>query len=239
MRVAAPHDFAKRIEFSSITKIYRIAKYILVELEVGETIIFHLGMSGRLILVNKYENNKHNHCIMSLSSGYYLVLYDPRRFGFYTVFKSQDVMQVTFLQKLGKDPLSKDFSAKYLMSKFCKSNTLIKQAIMDNKIVVGIGNIYANEALFASKISPLRRAKDLGLTDCENLVKNIIIILQKAIELGGSTLKDYRDSANNIGNFQNHFLIYKKEGERCDCSSIIKNIKISNRSSYYCPNCQK
>lgn len=221
-----------------IISISRRAKYLLIEFDGDLILVVHLGMTGNLLLQNNFVTQKHDHfaCLLNLPSGnqQWLVFNDIRRFGFVSLFtKNQQ-----FLPDLGPEPLNNEFDAKYLQQQLINKNITIKTAIMNNKIVVGVGNIYASESLFLAKISPLAIAKTLTFMQIENLVIAIKNILQKAINNGGSSISNYKNLNNKSGSFQLLHSVYNKK--ICPkCSAKINKITITGRSTYFCQNCQK
>ncbi len=232
------------LEGQKITNLRRRARYLIIETNEKMSLIIHLGMSGRLILKKNtafedYEIAKHDHFIAQINEDL-LVFNDPRRFGFVDLTKNTDIAEHKLLKTLGPEPLSDDFNAKYLADKLKSRNMPIKNLMMDNKIVVGVGNIYINESLFKSKIHPSRAAKSLKTAEIELLVKKIKTTLDKAINSGGSSINDYVDSNGNLGNFQNNFLVYGLENKKCaNCNDKIQKIVIGQRSTFFCNNCQK
>ena len=240
MRYSVVSNFAERIQNCTIKKVSRRAKYILIFLDNHEILIFHLGMSGRLFLSHELIVNQHNHCILKLLSNQFLIFYDPRRFGYYNIYTAKEFITSRIFNNLGVEPLSKEFTIDYL-KKYCQNTKkCIKQVLMDNKIVVGIGNIYANESLFLSKILPFRAANTITDQKICILITSIITTLNKAINFGGSTLRDYRTINGNSGNFQYHFLVYSRENQPCfNCHNKIARKVISGRATYFCIHCQK
>ena len=233
------------IEGNKITNLYRRARYLIIEIEEDLSLIIHLGMSGRLVLkknttFENYEIAKHDHFIAQIEDDL-LIFNDPRRFGFVDLIKSENIKEHKLLKTLGPEPLSGDFDAKYLAKKLKTSNSAIKKLMMDNKIVVGVGNIYINESLFKAKIHPIRTAKSLKTKEIELLVNEIKATLDKAINSGGSSINDYVDSNGNLGNFQNNFLVYglEKENFKVCNDNKIEKIDIGARSTLFCNNCQK
>jgi formamidopyrimidine-DNA glycosylase len=225
-------------ETQRIIKISRRGKYLLLQLKQGH-IIIHLGMSGCLRLVASNELlKKHDHVDIELDSGKLLRFNDPRRFG--CILWTTDVIeQHTLLKNLGPEPLTEDFNAAYFyhITRKCKRN--IKETIMDAKIVVGVGNIYAAEALFLANIHPLRIANTLDPYECEILVSKIKIILHHAIQRGGTTIRDFLASDGKPGYFKQELQVYGREEQACyQCESILKTTKIQQRASVYCPWCQ-
>lgn len=234
------------IEGKKITNIKRRARYLIIEIEKKYSLIIHLGMSGKLIYLsakttfNNYEKQKHDHFICKFKKGELLIFNDPRRFGFVDLVLSKDLQKNKFLSKLGPEPFDASFNEKYLQQKLKNKTTNIKTTMMDNAIVVGVGNIYINESLFLAKISPLKKANSLTRNEILHLIVAIQYILKKAIESGGSSINDYVDSNGATGKFQNNFKIYGLAGKKClECKNSIKRIVQNGRSTFYCPKCQK
>ncbi len=232
-------------EGQKITNLQRRARYLIIETSDKMSLIIHLGMSGRLVLkkntnFDNYEIAKHDHFIAQIEDDL-LIFNDPRRFGFVDLIKSDEISSHKLLKTLGPEPLSDEFDAKYLKTKLKDRTSAIKNLMMDNKIVVGVGNIYINESLFKSKIHPKRPAKSLKNKEIELLIDNIKKTLDFAINSGGSSINDYVDSNGNLGNFQNNFLVYGLEGQNCrSCNdNQIQRIVIGQRSTFFCENCQK
>ncbi len=220
-----------------IKQITRRAKYLIFHLEHGY-IICHLGMSGRLTLYKEApEILKHDH--VDIVSGEFTLRYnDPRRFGCIIYVKELENNQI--LGKLGPEPLESEFTEKYLFNKIKTRKTPIKQLIMDNAIVVGVGNIYACESLFLSNISPLRLGNDITNEECVTLVTNIQKVLTEAIAAGGSSLRDYKNANGELGYFQQQHNVYGRANQECrSCKTKIEEIRLGQRNSFYCPNCQK
>lgn len=224
-----------------IINIKRKAKYIIIDLIKG-SILIHLGMSGSIKIINLKNSfllpNKHDHIDIFFNSKIFLRYNDPRKFGLW--LWSYNIKQHFLLNNLGIEPLSKKFDSNYIY----QSSRLIKKPIkiylMDNKIVVGIGNIYANESLFKAKILPNRLANSLNKIECINLNKSIKKTLKKSIELGGTTIKNFFQINGEIGKFYAKLKVYKKYGSNClKCCSVIKLMKHNKRSTYFCPKCQK
>lgn len=228
----------EKLKNITIIDVTRRAKYILISTCSG-TLIIHLGMSGRLNIVPKDTPlKKHDHAVFIFNTGMSLRYNDPRRFGA-ILWTSEDPNQHSLLKKLGPEPFAKEFQAKYLFNKSRKVKITIKQYIMDASIVVGVGNIYANEALFFAQISPLRKAHSLTLIECKSLVSSIREILKKAIIAGGTTLRDFLAPSGNPGYFSQELLVYGREGMACvNCSKILSSIRIGQRATVYCGICQ-
>ncbi|OCG21815.1 DNA-formamidopyrimidine glycosylase [Gilliamella sp. wkB108] len=221
-----------------ILDVKRRAKYLLLQL-TNNWIVIHLGMSGSLrILVNQQEVAKHDHVDLVLSNGVILRYTDPRRFGCWLWTDSID--NVSQLKHLGPEPLSEAFSAEYLLAKAKNRQVPIKSWIMDNHIVVGVGNIYASESLFMAKINPNRKVSSLKLNEFVRLVTAIKYVLTKSIEQGGTTLKDFLQSDGKPGYFAQKLQVYGRAGEPClICQNEIKAQKIGQRNTFYCESCQK
>jgi formamidopyrimidine-DNA glycosylase len=208
-------------------------------------------MSGRILISGSKMGNffreptkisKHDHVIFELNDGTIITYNDPRRFGAMDLAKTNDLNNHKFLKKLGPEPLGNNFNSDYLRSRLSKKESPIKNVLLDQSVVSGLGNIYVCEALFMSGISPKKKAFKISKDKCEELVQNIRIILNAAIQAGGSSLKDFTDIQGNSGYFQFEFYVYGRDNQRCktrSCDRNIKRISQSGRSSFYCPNCQR
>ncbi len=248
LRWPVPSDVMKLKEVK-VDSVSRRAKYILIRILKGKntsnknarkgTLILHLGMSGRLtVLTNEKRPDKHDHVDFIFDNGMVLRYTDPRRFGS-ILWTTEDPNLHPLLAKLGPEPLSSDFSAQYLHQKSMHHKVMIKKLIMDQAIVVGVGNIYANEALFKAKISPLRIANTLSLAECKALVRAVKAVLEKAIEQGGTTLRDFLRPDGKLGYFVQKLSVYGREGESCpSCGEVLLAEKIGQRATVYCSNCQ-
>ncbi len=221
-----------------ILSVQRRAKYILLELASG-WIMIHLGMSGNLrLLTIPTPVDKHDHVDLLLTNGYCLRYTDPRRFGSWLWV--DDPLSSPLLRHLGPEPLSSHFNTRYLFERSRNKQVKIKSWLMNNTTVVGVGNIYANESLFIAGILPQRIASDLNLVEVKKLVTAIKKILTRAIEQGGTTLKDFLQTDGKPGYFSQELLVYGRAGKPCKlCGTIIRREKIGQRSSYYCPQCQQ
>lgn len=217
-----------------IEKVTRRAKYLQLHTKKG-VVTIHLGMSGSLrVLPTAIAPEKHDHIDVWLSNGEMLRYNDPRRFGAW-LWPDTDV-----LAALGPEPLSEAFTADYLFEKAQKRKMPVKTFLMTNVVVVGVGNIYANESLFMAGISPLRLANTLGLDDCERLTHAIKTVLAKAIEQGGTTLKDFKNAEGKPGYFAQELQVYGRAEAPCvQCGHALIGIKIAQRATVYCPNCQR
>ncbi len=231
-------NLAELITKQTIYRIERRAKYLLLYCDKG-TLIIHLGMSGRLSVLDVgIAPQKHDHVDIEFENGYVLRFTDPRRFGA-VIWTEQDPLYHPLINHLGPEPLSDEFNSDYLKNVLKNRTVAIKTAIMNGEIVVGVGNIYANEALHLSGIHPKKIAKTLKPKQLELLVTNIKHVLNKAITAGGTTLKDFRQSDGSAGYFAQELHVYGKNGQPCDhCGGTIEVIKLAQRASYYCPLCQ-
>jgi len=239
LRYIIPKSIIKIQKGLKITNIQRIAKYILIHFSNNFSIVVHLGMSGRLKIQREVKKrNKHDHFIIYFNNLKTLVLNDPRKFGFIDFDHTKNIYSRKYFTVLGIDALSKKLNSNHMYKKINKSEVPIKQILLNQHIVSGIGNIYASEILFDSKISPFTKGQDLSKFELNRLIKSIRKILVKAIKCGGSTIKDYASSDGKLGNFQSNFSVYNKEGKNISKFAIKKVIQYG-RSTYYCPELQK
>ena len=240
LRLPFPKNLSN-LSNQTIVSINRRARYILINITNNQTLLIHLGMSGKILYLSQPPKTpaKHDHFVINFTDQSTIIYNDPRRFGFVDLVDTNKITQHKMIKNLGPEPLTKEFNHKYLWQKLQNKKINIKTAMMDNKIVVGVGNIYINESLFVAKISPLTPARTLSLNCLKILIKNIKNILQKAIKCGGSTLRDYVNLNGDIGNFQFDFKVYGQDNKNCYiCSGKIKRIKQNGRSTFYCSNCQ-
>ncbi len=246
-RIPVPEDIEQKLSLRQIVKYHRIGKYFIINLDNNLSIIWHLGMSGKIKIFKSLPESlqKHDHIVIETSNGC-LVFNDARRFGIFTYSNTSNLYEHNFFAKMGVEPFSDKFDAKYLFEQLKNKTNPIKVSLLDQKIVNGIGNIYASEILYDARISPLRISKNVSLKECESIVISTKKILQKAIDNGGSTLKDYQKPDGSLGYFQNMHAVYGKEGQKCpNCAcdicknSAIKKIVQAGRSSFYCPTLQK
>lgn len=239
LRWPIPTGLNAKLATKKITSVTRRAKYILINTDIGALII-HLGMSGSLrILSSDEEVEKHDHFELQFKDGLCLRLRDPRRFGC-VLWEKNDPLTHKLLINLGPEPLEKAFNAELLFEKSRKRKTTIKQFIMDSKVVVGVGNIYASESLFLSGINPKRLAGKITKKNAQELTSAIKKILKQAIKQGGTTLKDFRSSDGKPGYFQQKLKVYDRKDESCvKCKKPIKQIILGQRSTFYCSHCQK
>lgn len=229
----------------SVTGITRRAKYILIHLDDARTLIVHLGMSGRMTISKNYIAEKHDHMILTLENGATVALNDARRFGVVDLCCTNALEQHKLFVHLGVEPLEKGFTSAYLSARLKGKKAPIKTVIMDQRLVVGVGNIYAAEALFMAGIHPERAATTLTLPEIKKLIASIRKVLNAAIKAGGSTLKDYAQADGELGYFQHSFAVYGRAGQGCKgCVCPLKKtggvqkITQGGRSTFYCPHQQ-
>lgn len=244
LRTPFPENLPQRLEGRRILTINRRAKYILFMLDDDTVMALHLGMSGRVLVMKDgadYKPARHDHLVCRFDSGALFVLNDPRRFGMVLMEKADKIMKVPAFTGMGPEPLGNGFSGTVLQEALAGRKTVIKTALLDQRIVAGLGNIYVCEALFHTGISPHRAAGSLNDDEAERLVQEIKKVLRRAIEAGGSSLRDYRTAAGDLGYFQFSFAVYDRAGKACpDCSCDvsrtggIKRIVQGGRSTFYC-----
>ncbi len=244
LRGGIPDSFIQDTHGSRITHIERRAKYIIINLSRDIVIILHLGMSGSVRIYkdkNEYVPRKHDHALFDCESGTRIAFEDPRRFGMlYTAPAERWQAQAPF-NTMGPEPLSNAFDSSYLRTALKKRTSPIKSALLDQKLVVGLGNIYVCEALHRAHINPLRSAQSLNQSECDVLVPIIKEVLNEAISAGGSTLRDHKQTDGSLGYFQHSFRVYGQEHASCSqekCSGTIIRCVQAGRSTFYCPQCQ-
>ena len=262
LRFVFPERFVERLTGQRITSLGRRAKYLLVSLESGEVLIMHLGMSGRFIVSHAGANaqrpgeflhdagdhSRHDHVVFAMNNGSTITYNDVRRFGFMTLADSDELQAHKFMRNLGVEPLGKDLSPDYLAARCALKKTSLKAALLDQRIIAGLGNIYVCEALYRASLSPRRSAGTLSLRSgapsqrAMRLVPEIKSVLEDAIAAGGSTLKDYHAPGGDLGYFQHSFAVYGREGLECarpGCEGVVRRIVQAGRSTFYCPRCQR
>ncbi len=244
-RQIVPADFEKRIENTKVLSLQRIAKYMLINLDNGQTIIWHFGMSGKFKLESALPQNldKHDHIILETSNGV-LIYNDVRRFGLADICETEKLKENPQIKDLGLDPWDKNLTSEYLLKQLSSKKCAIKIALLDQSIICGIGNIYASEILYKARIRPDRKANEVNIEECALIIKYTQEILEKAIAAGGSTIHDYKRPDGDIGHFQSQHCVYNKTGQRCpDCrcngSARIEKIVLGGRSTFFCPVLQK
>lgn len=240
LRQPIPASIAK-IENRSIQQVTRRAKYLILHFAGNHHVIIHLGMSGSLRIVDPAtEFRTHDHIAFTLSTGNQLRYHDPRRFGIVTHYVAKDPLSHPLFAKLGPEPLENDFHARYLQSALKPIKRPIKLAIMDNAIVVGVGNIYASESLLHAGIRPTTPACEISLPRLRKLVDCIQDVLRRSIEQGGTTLRDFLRENGEPGYFRQELFVYERAGQPCRvCASPIQKIIQGQRSTYFCTKCQK
>ena len=255
LRFKIQNNFKNLLKNKKIVNVSRRSKYLIVHIEKEQFLIIHFGMSGTLHLLNNNNNNKytnlsfyhsktipkkHNHVSIQFSK-FKIIYNDPRRFGFMKVLFSEKELNDFFIG-YGPEPLSSNFNFDYLKKKLKNKKKNIKSLLLDQIFISGIGNIYANEILFYSKINPYKKGKNLNNYEIQNIIKFSKYVLKKAIKKGGSTIKNFKNAKGYSGSFQKEFKVYERENEKClkkNCKGIIKKIVISNRSTFLCKYCQK
>ena len=251
LRRPFPNNLAKRLKNRKINFLHRRSKYILIDLSGGETLVMHLGMSGRIMISQKVagtfhhntnHSQKHDHFVLHLKDNHQLTFNDPRRFGVIDLLRTENLELSSMLSQIGPEPLSNSFNEAYFVSTLRVKKTNIKSALLDQRVVAGLGNIYVCEALFRAGISPKRQALRISHKKLSSLVPIIKEILLEAISSGGSSLRDFRNASGDLGYFQHSFDVYGREDQDCyntECDSKIKRITQAGRSSFYCSNCQR
>jgi len=259
LRVPFPPHFARRLTGRDVHRLYRRAKYLLADLDGGETLVIHLGMSGRMSVCAEdrerrlgnyvYEpppagagRGPHDHVIMETDAPAEIIFTDPRRFGLMLLIDTATLADHPLFKALGVEPLSKEFTTKYLAHVLKGRRTPIKSALLDQRNVAGLGNIYVCEALFQAGVSPKRAAAKIDEGRAEGLVRATRAVLRAAIKAGGSSLRDYAKTDGALGEFQHRFAVYDREGAPCarkGCTGTVQRIMQSGRSTYYCPACQR
>lgn len=238
LRWRIPDNVKSDLFQQKIIQIQRRGKYLLFISHKG-VLIVHLGMSGKLLILPKqHKPNIHEHFALTFANDKSLVFIDPRRFGA-VLWADSSWQEHPLLRDLGPEPLNDEFTATYLFQLVQNRNIAAKQFIMDSHIVVGVGNIYANESLFLAKIHPERKVKTLSFDDCEKLVASIKTILQMAVAKGGTTIRDYVNSENKGGNFQHYLKVYGRGGKPCVmCNNLLIESRLGQRTTVYCSTCQ-
>jgi len=277
LRFPFQKDFVARLEGQTVTGLGRRAKYLLADLSSSDVLLMHLGMSGSFRIIEeddqktpgkfhhpRAEDHAHDHVVFHMSSGAAVVFNDPRRFGYMKIIARHALEEEPLLRGLGPEPLGNEFDAVMLARSCANKKTSLKAALLDQRVVAGLGNIYVCEALYRSHLSPRRLAATLATkagprksvaagqrksvaggepTDhAKRLVNAIHAVLNEAIKAGGSSLRDHRQTSGELGYFQHSFQVYDREGEKCQtagCSGIVRRFTQNGRSTFWCPKCQK
>lgn len=251
LRWPFPPKMQERVSGARIQQLGRRSKYLLARLDRGETLLIHLGMSGRILIssqtVGQFAHpheplQKHDHVVFDMEDGTRVTFNDPRRFGAMDLMETANEDSHPLLAKLGPEPLSNGFNEAYLRAALAGRKSPIKTVLLDQRIIAGLGNIYVCEALWRAKIHPARAAGRVGATRIEALTQAIRDVIAEAIHAGGSSLRDYRQTDGNLGYFQHQFAVYDREGAACqrsECPGMIRRIVQSGRSSFYCSQCQR
>ena len=254
LRFPLPPRFTARLTGARIARLERRAKYILAALDTGETLVIHLGMTGRFEIegadrsrpgdfrLPASTNNKHAHVVFETDRGGRVTYFDARRFGYMDLIPTKDLPEHPWFKALGPEPLGEHFDAVLLQRAFAGKVQNVKATLLDQRIVAGLGNIYVCEALYRARISPLTPAGKLSRKRLEVLAEAVKTVLREAIEAGGSTLRDYAGADGELGYFQHTFQVYGREGQPClapGCRGVVKRIVQAGRSTFYCPSCQR
>ena len=249
LRQPFPANLAQDLTGQQVLAVRRRGKYILVDLADGYSLLVHLGMSGRMVIVPRHHDfvpQKHDHFIMEFDDAWRVVFHDPRRFGVVDRLRTMDQDRHPLLAKMGPEPLGNHFSASILAASLAGRRSPIKIALLDQQIIAGLGNIYVSEALFHAQIDPRRLAMSLTKTEIDRLVPAIRTVLEAAIAAGGSSLRDYVQASGELGYFQTHFAVYDRAGlgcPDCDCDRAvtggIQRLVQANRSTFFCPGKQQ
>jgi formamidopyrimidine-DNA glycosylase len=251
LRWPLPDRMADRLTGKRVTALRRRSKYILADLDSGESLLVHLGMSGRMLISGAqlgsfYHDHpapqKHDHVVLHMDNGARITFNDARRFGAMDLMQTLGAENHALLAGLGPEPFGNDFNEPYLADRLRGRKTPIKSALLDQRIVAGLGNIYVAETLYRARISPLRLAGDLTKDQAHALVSTIREVLAEAIEAGGSSLRDFRQANGELGYFSKHFQVYDREGSPCEtpgCTGTVTRTVQSGRSSFWCPACQR
>ncbi len=255
LRIKIPLNFKKILENQKILNVGRFSKYLIIFLSGKNKLLIHLGMSGTIHLLKHHTKNlitnmsfynspklpdKHNHVEIFFDK-FKLVYNDPRRFGFFEIIKDQNQFKERF-KKLGPEPFDSNFDLNYIYSNLKNKKKSVKNFLLDQNFISGIGNIYASEILYLSRINPFKEAKFINKVECKKIFEKTKLVLLNAIKKGGSSIRDFKNISGSKGSFQKNFKVYQREGLKCkrvDCKGIIQKKNISNRSTFFCAFCQK
>ena len=247
LRFPLPADFARRLAGRQVEAVSRRAKYMLWRLDDGTMVVGHMGMSGRMTVLNgaPLPIETHDHLVFRFDDGQEVRFHDPRRFGYFDLSTAEGLDDHRFFRALGPEPLGNAFNADALQAALTGRRTSIKAALLDQRVVAGLGNIYVCEALYLSRLSPLRRSDTVVGSRAENLVAAIRAVLNAAIDAGGSSLRDYVQASGELGYFQHNFSVYGRAGEACPaCAAAatpcsIRRVVQQGRSTFYCSRRQR
>lgn len=251
LRFPFPDRMAERLQGARVEVLHRRSKYILADLSTGETLLIHLGMSGRMLISGAAPGTfhhdhpapaKHDHVVLDMEGGARITFNDARRFGAMDLMDTGAQSEHWLIRDIGPEPLGNGFNEAYLTDRLKGRALPIKSALLDQKIVAGLGNIYVCEVLHRAGIDPRRKAGSLSVKRMSGLVPLVREVLGEAIEAGGSSLRDYRQADGELGYFQHTFRVYDRENAPCptpDCQGSIARIAQSGRSTYFCPQCQR
>ena len=238
LRKAIPVDLRQRLTGATVTTLGRRGKYGMIHTDRGDTLAFHLGMSGRW-RVDPSEPLAHDHLVIETSEARTLALNDPRRFGFLDLWPSDSIADYPPFATMGPEPLGADFTGEHLVAVLAGRSAPIKAMLLDQRIVAGLGNIYVCEALHLARIAPSRAAGRIAPVRLDRLAIAVREVLLAAIDAGGSTLRDYARPDGELGYFSKQFLVYGREGERCRCGGVVRRRTEHGRSTFWCPTCQR
>jgi formamidopyrimidine-DNA glycosylase len=251
LRRPFPPRFAERLTGARVARLRRRAKTLLADLDSGESLLIHLGMSGRMLIGGEAPgafrhvagvNPAHDHVVFHVEGGVRVVFNDARRFGVMDLWPTADLENHPMLARLGPEPLGNAFSGAHLRAAFLGRRTSVKAALMDQRMVAGLGNIYVCEALWRARIHPARAAGRISAARLERLAGAIREVLAQAIAAGGSSLRDHRQASGELGYFQHAFAVYGREGAACPrqgCGGTIRRMAQAGRSTFHCPGCQR
>jgi formamidopyrimidine-DNA glycosylase len=238
LRKAIPPDLRQRLTGATVTGLGRRAKYGLIDTDRGDTLVFHLGMSGRW-RVDPSEVEPHDHLVLETGAGRRLALNDPRRFGFLDLMQTAELDRYPPFAAMGPEPLGPELTGAYLLAALDRRTAPIKAVLLDQRVVAGLGNIYVCEALHRARIAPSRAAGRIALARLERLADAIRAVLHEAIAAGGSSLRDFAHPDGALGYFSKQFLVYGREGDPCACGATVRRRVEAGRSTFWCAVCQK
>ncbi len=251
LRFPLPERFAERLTGATVLALERRAKYLRAALDTGETLVCHLGMTGRFLVEDAApgrfihaagDDPKHTHIVLRTAAGVTVSFNDARRFGYMDLIDTSTLERHPWFAELGPEPLGPAFGPQVLADAFAGRRQSVKATLLDQRVVAGLGNIYVCEALHRSAIHPERAAGEVSAARLKRLAREIVATLQEAIAAGGSTLRDYRNAEGSLGYFQHAFKVYGREADACvkrSCRGVVRRVVQSGRSSFFCPACQK